>query len=714
MNSPSPADAVADLLKQGEQLHLAGQLSQALALFQQALAQDSSHLPAANACATVLLELGRSKEAFQLLDFRRAAVLQDADSACNWAILAEQLKLPALAIQGYEAALKIAPDHLRALNNGGLLAASQQQWALAQERLSHAHALAAQDVNISINHCDVCTAAHNDSLALTVIQTALALQPQRPDLQLRLAMQLTFNAQFEKANIALNSLSDAARQILTDYLESIGISASRFGWTAKRLPSAEALYQLHAFDAILKCDWKGQSQLISLMRDWIETSHLHQEGHDWRDLQFYALMLPLSEEQQGHALQDGRRYFVKRSGPQQLPAWREHSDGRIHVAISAQNLHEERQRSLLFGWIKRIDPQRFGIHIFSQTPSPTRQDSRSISQLSASFTEIASMSSADVVQKIRSIGAPIFMDTAYYTPSCRADLPFYGVAPVQLRHQSWQRLNPGTVQFLIGDRFTTPDGYQGSGNHGGSIHGPTVRFEHSCWLHSDDTAPHTSPQTRHELGLPEHALLLCSRVGTAMIGPASFSLWMQILKHLPEAVLWLPAFDRTAQSNLRREADMAGIAAQRLIFAASTNRALQLAQLQHADLFLDTLLFNANHGLVDALRMGVPALSCAGHNMASRLGGSIIRSAGLPELVFDSEVWGVEAARKQYLERAIALGQNPSELQQLKTRLKTQQATAPLFQIDQRVAEWQTAWEMMAAQARQGAGFTAFDVPVTS
>jgi protein O-GlcNAc transferase len=208
--------------------------------------------------------------------------------------------------------------------------------------------------------------------------------------------------------------------------------------------------------------------------------------------------------------------------------------------------------------------------------------------------------------------------------------------------------------------------------------------------------------------------VLCSRLGTPMIDPATFALWMQIMQALPHAVLWLPSYEVAAQVNLRREAQDAGIAAARIIFATSASRSQQLAQLRHADLFLDALLFNANHGLVDALRMGVPALSCAGNNMASRLGGSIIRAAGLPELVFDSEVLGVEAARRQYLECAIALGRQPLELKKLKEKLKSLLSSAPLFQMDQRVAEWQTAWEMMAAQARQGLPFTAFDVPDAS
>ncbi|NJS35633.1 MAG: hypothetical protein HC765_03065 [Brachymonas sp.] len=293
------------------------------------------------------------------------------------------------------------------------------------------------------------------------------------------------------------------------------------------------------------------------------------------------------------------------------------------------------------------------------------------------------------------------MDTAYYTPSCRAELPFMGVAPIQLRHVSWQRLNAGTVQFVMGDHITHPDGYCASINHHGAVHGPTLRLPHSCWLHCDDTVAAAQP-TRQSLGLPEDAFVLCSRVGTPMMDPETFALWMQVMHALPQAVLWLPSFERTAQTHLRAHASAAGIAPERVVFAPPAARPVYLAQLRQADLFLDTLLFNANHGLAEALRMGVPALSCAGHNMASRLGGSILHAAGLKDCVFDSHTMGQEAARLAYLNRAVELGLQADQLQQLKTSLKNQHNSASLFNPSLQVAQWQAAWQEMANQARQG------------
>ena len=127
------------------------------------------------------------------------------------------------------------------------------------------------------------------------------------------------------------------------------------------------------------------------------------------------------------------------------------------------------------------------------------------------------------------------------------------------------------------------------------------------------------------------------------------------------------------------------------------------ARVALADLFVDTLRFNANRGLVDALRMGVPAVSCAGENMASRLGGSIVRAAGLVDCVADSP-----AAYAQLVRR---LAQDPGALPALRQQLARARDSAPLFDMAARLREWEWAWAHMVQRHQDGLAPAAFDVP---
>ncbi len=121
-----------------------------------------------------------------------------------------------------------------------------------------------------------------------------------------------------------------------------------------------------------------------------------------------------------------------------------------------------------------------------------------------------------------------------------------------------------------------------------------------------------------------------------MVDPQSFGQWMETLWALPQSVLWPPAYVPVARNNLMAAATAAGIDNCHLVLQQRASRAQALARLPLADLSIDTVCLDANQALVDTLRMGVPALNCTGQNMASRLGGCIVRAAGLAECVVSS------------------------------------------------------------------------------
>jgi predicted O-linked N-acetylglucosamine transferase (SPINDLY family) len=94
-------------------------------------------------------------------------------------------------------------------------------------------------------------------------------------------------------------------------------------------------------------------------------------------------------------------------------------------------------------------------------------------------------------------------------------------------------------------------------------------------------------------------------------------------------------------------ADEHGVNGERLIFAPKLANAHHLARYPLADLFLDTAPYGAHTTASDALWMGVPVLTWSGRCFASRVCGSLLRAADLPELVCDSA--------DDFVARAVAL-----------------------------------------------------------
>ena len=125
------------------------------------------------------------------------------------------------------------------------------------------------------------------------------------------------------------------------------------------------------------------------------------------------------------------------------------------------------------------------------------------------------------------------------------------------------------------------------------------------------------------------------------------------------------------------------------LFAPRLRYADHLARFQLADLFLDTLPFNAGATASDALWTGVPVLTCTGEAFASRMAGSLLKAIGLPELI----TYNLE----DYEALAHKLATSPTMLNDIRARLAQNRHTHALFNTDRFrrhiEAAYTTMWE---------------------
>jgi predicted O-linked N-acetylglucosamine transferase (SPINDLY family) len=194
--------------------------------------------------------------------------------------------------------------------------------------------------------------------------------------------------------------------------------------------------------------------------------------------------------------------------------------------------------------------------------------------------------------------------------------------------------------------------------------------------------------------LPEHALVFCCFNINWKIAPATFDLWMRLLAEVEGAVLWLLEDNARAAANLRREAARRGIAPERLIFARRLPLAEHLARHRLADLFLDTLPYNAHTTASDALWAGLPVLTQMGESFASRVGASLLRAIDLPELITTT------AAEFEAL--ALGLARDPQRLRALREKLERHRLTTPLFDTPRFTRHLEAAYAAMIARYDEG------------
>ena len=171
-----------------------------------------------------------------------------------------------------------------------------------------------------------------------------------------------------------------------------------------------------------------------------------------------------------------------------------------------------------------------------------------------------------------------------------------------------------------------------------------------------------------------------------------FDSWMRILRQVDDSVLWLFESNKRAADNLRMEAEKRGVNADRLVFAPKLPIEEHLKRIRHADLFLDTLPYNAHTTASDALRMGVPLITYIGNAFAGRVAASLLKTLDLSELITNS------ADEYEYI--AVNLAINQERLKRIKEKLNVNIQNSPLFDSEMFTRNIEKAYEFMYERYR--------------
>jgi predicted O-linked N-acetylglucosamine transferase (SPINDLY family) len=234
-----------------------------------------------------------------------------------------------------------------------------------------------------------------------------------------------------------------------------------------------------------------------------------------------------------------------------------------------------------------------------------------------------------------------------------------------------------------------------------------VRLPH-CYLPGGDRRVFAAPRpSRAEMGLPEEGFVFCAFNNPFKITPHWFDVWMRLLTAVPESVLWLRKDDPAVTDNLREAAALRGVAPDRLIFAGrAESRSAYLARYRFADLFLDTLPYNAHATACDALGMGVPVLTCRGSTFCGRVGSSLLATLGLGDLI--------SADVAAYERQARLLASESGRLAAIRSLLETRVHESPLYDSHLYCGHLEAAYRGMWQREQDGAGTSGFSVGALS
>jgi protein O-GlcNAc transferase len=298
------------------------------------------------------------------------------------------------------------------------------------------------------------------------------------------------------------------------------------------------------------------------------------------------------------------------------------------------------------------------------------------------FLDVRARSDAQAAALLREMEIDIAVDLKGFTAGARPGILAQRPAPLQASYLGF----PGTlgvpfIDYLIADRIVVPESEQ-------ACYAEKLVYLPECYQVNDASrAVAERTPAREEAGLPARGLVFCCFNNNYKILPETFACWMRLLREVPGSVLWLLKDSDAARANLEREARDAGIDPARLVFAARLPHAEHLARHRLADLFLDTLPYNAHTTASDALWAGLPVLTCTGTSFAGRVAASLLHAVGLPELV--------TRTRTDYEQLALALARDPQRLESLKEKLERNRKTAVLFDTARFARALETAYRTM-------------------
>ncbi len=264
------------------------------------------------------------------------------------------------------------------------------------------------------------------------------------------------------------------------------------------------------------------------------------------------------------------------------------------------------------GIFESHDRQRFETFAFSTGHDDKSTMRDRLTHAFDEFIDVSDKSDRSIADQIRALNIDILVDLMGYTSDTRTAILAERPAPVQVAYLGYAGTTGASfVDYLIADRTVIPPSQQ-------MHYMEKIAYLPHCFLPHDIKGRQISdkPLIRSDFDLPESGFVFCCFNNAYKINPEVFQSWMTIMKAIDGSVLWLSELHETAQSNLKREAQAAGVDPSRLVFAKRLASAAEhLARHQLADLFLDTTPYNAHTTASDALWAGLPVLTEIGETL---------------------------------------------------------------------------------------------------
>ncbi|HEX3484632.1 MAG TPA: tetratricopeptide repeat protein [Micropepsaceae bacterium] len=730
--SAGAAFDLASRLREAIALHRQGRLTEAERLYRDCLVRKPDQPDALHFLGVLEGQQGRHDSALQLMN--RAVAVSPANSGLlyNRANLLRDMGRLEDARAGYDAALAVKADNVAALGNRGVVLHMLARYDQALASFDRVLALKPDDADAHANRGNALVALSNPQEALSSYDKALAAAPDHGAALFgkgnalaklgRFADALPFYdraIQHDPANFELFSNRGIAFMQLRRHEDALAAYTRAL---ELKPGDADALYGRGS--ALLELNRQDDAiasfqQLLQQHPDYPYALgmlvHAQKTACDWREESAIRMMIEAIGKDQRvttplvllavsdsaplklHCAQTVIRHKFR---PTQQRLWRGdiYRHERIRIGYLSADFRNHAVSILMAGVFEHHDAARFETVAFSYGPDDGSAMRARLTKSFHRFIDVRSHSDAEAAKLIRDMEIDMLVDLTGLTASARPLILAARPAPVQVNYLGFAgSMGADYVDYILADRTVIPDGQHG-------FYAEKVVYLPHCYMpHDSQRRVALTIPSRRELGLPDAGFVFASFNNAYKFSPAMFDIWMRLLREIEGSVLWLSTPNAAAQRNLKREAEARGVAANAIVFAPYLPAGDDhLARLGAADLFLDTLPYNAHTTASDALWAGLPVLTCEGNSFASRVAASLLRACDMPELIADT--------LESYESKALAVARNPNALAELKTKLRRNRDDCALFDTLRFTRNLENAYIAMWQRTQQGQAPAAIQV----
>jgi protein O-GlcNAc transferase len=680
----------------GAMLERAGRYADSLEPLDRVLQLEPNHLQALSAKAAMLHALGRHAEAVSILT---KATERQPDAPQLWTnlgVLLESAGEFSAALLAYERAIALPDVPLGARMNRGYVLTRLGRLDDALDNNLRVAALQPNNPVVHFNIAEVLLALHRYEEAEDACNRALAFDPNHVKAHIDRALACAALGRVDEAQRDLDHAKAMDPQALAAF--NIGF-AMQAGGILEDFGAYSIYFHLN-HERLEQCDWTN--------RDELERSVAGLAGHSanltWPvtdpNIPFRTLGLNIGRATRRVLTQSVASAIQNRAGCQTsiFENRQGRPNSRIRVGYVSPDFRVHPAAYLTRQLYKSHDRSRFEVVGYGITPSDGSWIAGEVRSGFDKFHDMGRFDAVAIARQVKDDGIDILVDLAGYTKFSRSEAFAMRPAPIQVNWLGY----PGTlgasfVDYALVDRVVCPEGDEEFWTE------HLVRLPNSYFIADSNPRIDAGAISRAGMGLPEEAFVFCCFNNAWKIEPRMFSVWMKLLRETPGSVLWLLAFRPEVVVNLRREATVRGIDADRLKFSGRLPNEMHLPRYRLADVFLDTLYYNAHTTAIDALREGLPVLTMPGETMPSRGAASLLTAAGVPDLICKD--------LQEYHEKALRLARDPQELARIRAKLRDSRGKAPLFDTPRFIRNLETAFEMMWDRHRKGLPPQAFDVP---